>query len=311
MILKHRRPNIYGLINKEGDKGEVEAIINDLLNREYTITFLPSGSSAVFLAMWIAKSYSDNIFIPNMGGWQGFLKFPKVLNLKTKMIETNLGIIDIEKLDNIKENSSIILTSLAGYLSPQPLKEIKKLCEEKEVLFIEDISGKIGGDCGYGDIVICSTGSPKILNCEYGGFLGISREVEDKLRNILNDFKIVAKTYKTINYFGLLKEELLNAKKTYKKYVTANKMIKKEIEKAYFKEDEGISIFIECDNPKEVSKKINNLIKLDNKKSITTICPNYDRILKNGVVFETKKIDVSELNKEVIDEIIAILSSIL
>ena len=312
MILRHRRPNTYGLINKEGDKKEASMIINELLNRDYKITFLPSGSSAVFLAMWIAKIYSDEILVPDMGGWQGFLKFPKLLNLKTKMAETNLGIIDIEKLDrHLKKNSSLILTSLAGYLAPQPLKEIKKLCEEKEVLFIEDISGKIGGDCGYGDIIVCSTGSPKILNCEYGGFLGISRELEEKLGNVLNDIKILSKTYKTINYFGLLKEELLNAKKTYKRYVEASKIIKNEIENAYFKEFEGISVFIECDNPKEISKKINSIIRLDNKKSITTICPNYDRILKNGIVFETKKIDVSEINKEVINEIIIALESVL
>ncbi|ADC68919.1 conserved hypothetical protein [Methanocaldococcus sp. FS406-22] len=312
MILRHRRPNIYGLMNKEGSKEEVEIIINDLLNRDYKITFLPSGSSAVFLSMWIAKIYSNEILIPDMGGWQGFLKFPKVLNLKTNMVETNLGIIDVEKLDKyLGRNSSFILTSLAGYLAPQPLKEIKKLCEEREVLFIEDISGKIGGDCGYGDIVVCSTGSPKILNCEYGGFLGISKETEEKLGNALNDIKILSKTYKTVNYFGLLKEELLNAKKVYKKYVMANKIIKNEIENAYFKEYEGISVFIECDNPKNASKKINSLIKLDNKKSITTICPNYERILKNGIVFETKKIDVSELNKEVINEIIVTLQSIL
>jgi len=312
MILRHRRPNIYGLMNKEGSKEEVEIIINDLLNRDYKITFLPSGSSAVFLSMWIAKIYSNEILIPDMGGWQGFLKFPKVLNLKTNIVETNLGIIDLEKLDKyLKENSSVILTSLAGYLAPQPLKEIKKLCEERGVLFIEDISGKIGGDCGYGDIVVCSTGSPKILNCEYGGFLGISKEIEEKLGNALNDIKILSKTYKTVNYFGLLKEELLNAKKVYKKYVIANKIIKNEIENAYFKEYEGISVFIECDNPKNASKKINSLIKLDNKKSITTICPNYERILKNGIVFETKKIDVSELNKEVVNEIIVALQSIL
>ena len=52
-------------------------------------------------------------------------------------------------------------------------------------------------------------------------------------------------------------------------------------------------------------KKINSLIKLDNNKSITTVCPNYDRVLRNGVVFETKKIDVSELDDETINEIIA------
>ena len=306
MILRHRRPDIYGLMNREGSEKDAEKLINDLLNREYKIIFLPSGSAAVFLSMWIAKIYSEKIFIPDMGGWQGFLKFPRILNLKTEMIKTNLGVVDVEALDKcLEQKSSVILTSLAGYLALQPLKEIKKLCEEREVLFIADISGKVGGDCGYGDIVVCSTGSPKILNCEYGGFLGISRETEEILGNKLNDIKLLSKTYKTINYFGLLKEELLNAKKTYKKYVLTNKIIKEELENTYFKESEGISVFIECENSKAISKKINSLIKLDNGKSITTVCPNYDRILRNGVVFETKKIDVSELDDETINEIIA------
>ncbi|CAB3288433.1 conserved protein of unknown function [Methanocaldococcus lauensis] len=311
MILRHRRPNLYGLMKKEGDKEEVEIIINELLNNDYKIIFLPSGSSAVFLSMWIAKSYSNELLIPDMGGWYGFLKFPKILDIKTKEIKTNLGIIDIKNLEEVNNKSSIILTSLAGYLAPQPLKDIKKVCEEKEILFIEDISGKIGGDCGYGDIIVCSTGSPKILNCEYGGFLGISYEVEEKLKDILNEIKLIYRTYKTINYFGLLKEELLNAKKTYKKYVEVNKIIKKNLKNAYFKEYEGISTFIECENPKAISKEINSLIKLDNRKSITTICPNYDRILKKGIVFETKKIEISELNSETIYEIVDILNSIL
>ena len=263
MILRHRRPDIYGLMNREGSEKDAEKLINDLLNREYKIIFLPSGSAAVFLSMWMAKIYSEGILIPDMGGWQGFLKFPKVLNLKTNMVETNLGIIDVEKLDKyLGRNSSFILTSLAGYLAPHPLKGIKKLCEEKEVLFIEDISGKVGGDCGYGDIVVCSTGSPKILNCEYGGFLGISREAEEILGNKLNDIKILSKTYKTINYFGLLKEELLNAKKTYKKYVLTNKIIKEELKNTYFKESEGISVFIECENSKAISKKNQQLDKV-------------------------------------------------
>ncbi|WP_456372639.1 hypothetical protein [Methanocaldococcus sp.] len=311
MILRHRRPNLYGLMKKEGNKEEVEEIINKLLYNDYKIIFLPSGSSAVFLSLWISKYYSDEILIPDMGGWNGFLKFPKILDIKTKQLKTNLGIIDIKNLEEVNNKSSIILTSLSGYLAPQPLKDIKKICEEKEILFIEDISGKIGGDCGYGDIIVCSTGSPKILNCEYGGFLGISYEVGEKLEDILNRIKLISKTYKTINYFGLLKEELLNAKKTYKKYVEVNKIIKKNIKNAYFKDLEGISTFIECDNPKTISKKINSLIKLDNRKSITTICPNYDRILKKGIVFETKKIEISELNSETINEILNILISIL
>ena len=66
MILRHRRPDIYGLMNREGSEKDAEKLINDLLNREYKIIFLPSGSAAVFLSMWIAKIYSEKIFIPDM-----------------------------------------------------------------------------------------------------------------------------------------------------------------------------------------------------------------------------------------------------
>ncbi len=310
MIVRHRRPSLWGLVNKEGDKSKIEKIINDLVKKDYKIIFFPSGSAAIFMALWIAKQYKKDLLVPNMGGWKGFLDFPKTLGLKTKIFETHLGIVDVENLEkDLQKDSSLIITSLAGYLSPQPLKEIKKICEEKNSLFIEDISGKIGGDCGYGDIIVCSTGSPKIVNCEYGGFLGLSREVEEMVKGDEN-FKLLSKTYKTINYFGLLKEELLNAKKVYKKYVDVNKKIKNELENAYFKDLEGISIFLECENPKCVSRKINEEIKLDNGKSITTLCPTYERILKSGITFETKKIDVSDLTDDTVDEIISILSSI-
>ncbi|ENN96663.1 hypothetical protein J422_01186 [Methanocaldococcus villosus KIN24-T80] len=295
MILRYRRVR---LANKEGDKREVIRIINHLLNNEYDIIFLPSGSSGVFLSMFLA----DKFYIPDMGGWEGFLKYPKVLNKSFEILKTNFGIIDLDILSKIK-GGALLVTSLAGYLAEQPLKEIRKICNENEILFIEDISGKIGGDCGYGDVIICSTGSPKILNCGYGGFLGIAKNSNLDLEKI----KEIAKTYKTINYFGLLKEELIDAEKVYKTYIKANYKIKKEID-CYFKEHEGLSIFIECDNPKEKAKEINSKIMLDNFKSLTTICPNYNRLLKKGIVFETKKIDYKELEEDVINYIITTLA---
>ncbi|WP_423792317.1 hypothetical protein ACPB8Q_06190 [Methanocaldococcus indicus] len=296
IYLRHRRAP---KVDKEGDEEICKEIINSLLNNEYKIFFLPSGSAGVFLSIFIAKKFYDTILVPDMGGWKGFLKYPKIFNLNIEKIETNLGVIE-----NINyKDKALILTSLSGYLAENPLKEIREACDENNILFIEDISNKIGGDCGYGDLVVCSTGSPKILNCEYGGFLGIKEEIFKKIKD---EFLDIYKTYKTINYFNILKEELLEAKKTYRLYIKSNNFLKKRIKNTYFKNSESLSIFIECNNPRELSKIINSKIKLDNKKSLTTICPTYDRILRKGVVFETKKIEKRDL-KENLKDILRVL----
>ncbi len=297
MYLRHRRPNIYGLVNKEGNKEEVEEIINSLLKEDYKLFFLPSGSAGVFISIFLVRKYKK-ILIPDMGGWRGFLNYPNILEMDIEKIKTNLGVVEEINYKNLP----FIITSLPGYLTENNLKKIKEIAEDNKLFFIEDISGKIGGDCGYGDIVVASTGSPKILNCEYGGFIGVKEEIYNNFKNELN---ILTKTYKTINYFSLLKEELLNAKKVYKGYVECNFKIKRRLN-TLFKDKESLSVFIGCKNNKELSKNINSLIKLDNKKSLTTLCPNYERILKKGVVFETKKIQLEDL-KENLREIIKIL----
>ncbi|WP_456471688.1 hypothetical protein [Methanocaldococcus sp.] len=289
--LRYRRiPNV----KVEGDEEIAKEMINDLLNRDYKIYFLPSGNAAIFLVL----SLIDSITVPDVGGWKKVIEFSKILNKKVSFIKTNHGIVEDV------EGKYLYLTTLSGYLAKQDMKEIKKKCEEENFL-IEDISGGIGGDCGYGDIVICSTGEPKILNCGYGGFLGIAEEIKFKK---IDD---IIKSFKTKNYYGLLIEELLNAKECYKTYVKSNFKIKKHIDRAYFKDKEGLSVFIEHNNPKELSKKINSLIKLNSKKSLTTMCPNYNRIDVKGLVFETKKIDYRELSNKNINKIIKILKLLL
>ncbi|WP_332247738.1 hypothetical protein [Methanothermococcus okinawensis] len=192
-------------------------------------------------------------------------------------------------------------------MAHQPIKEIKKICEENEVIFVEDISGGIGGDCGYGDMVVCSTGAPKIVNCEYGGFIGISDEIKEKLteKNKMNDLKNLLKTYKVPNIYGLMKEETLKAKNTYKRCVKFSNILKEEFENAYFKDNEGVCVFLEHKNPKEISKNINTVIKLDNGKSIITKCPIYERILKHGIVIEIKKMDVLTISEDDFNDVVS------
>jgi len=317
MIIPHRTPCLEGKINVEGNEEHLKLILSDLLKKRKNtdnIRILPSGNAAIFIASKIIRDIfgKGNVLIPDMGGWRGFLRYPKMLNLNPIKMKTNIGVVDIDELmSSIKKHNpkALFLTSLAGYLTPQPLKEIKKVCEEFGVLFVEDVSGKIGNDCGYGDIVVCSMGSPKIINCEYGGFLAFDEEIKEELKKVnkLDELNALIKTYKVPNFFGLMKEEAKNAKKVYKRCVHFSNIIKNEMENAYFKDEDGVCVFLEYENPREIAKSIDSCVKLDNGKSIITKCPLYDRILRNGIVVEIKKMDVLNIDEDDIIEIVNIL----
>ena len=316
MIIPHRRPSIKSQINVDGNINELRNVVNDLLDYKKDISILPSGNASIYVASKIVKDLTgSNVLIPDMGGWSGFITYPKMFNLNVVKIRTNYGIIDCELLDEeIRKNDihGLFLTSLAGYLARQPLKEIKKICEENEVIFIEDVSGGVGGVCGFGDIVVCSTGASKIINCEYGGFIGISKNIKQHLeeKNKMDELKQLLKTYKVPNIYGSMKEEALVARKTYKKLVKFSNIIKDNFENAYFKDKEGVCVFLEYENPKEISKKINNFVELDNGKSILTKCPIYERILRKGIVVEIKKMDIHSIDEETIDEIVSYIKSV-
>ena len=320
MILPHRRPSLRGVLTPRGDLKELTTVIKDLLKYEMDISILPSGNAGLYIASYILKSVekkeSNNILVPDMGGWRGFLEYPRMFKFNIIKLKTNLGVVDPSTLEDVLRKNNIyalFLTTLGGYLVHQPMEEIKKVCEDMNVILVEDASGGVGGACGYGDIVVCSTGSPKIINCEYGGFMGIGSKIEDLLkdRDKIDELKNLLKAFKVMNIYGLMKEEALNARKTYRKLVKYCDILKEELEGAYFKGEEGVCVFVEHEDPKEVSKRINKVIKLDNGKSFITKCPIYERILKKGIVLEMKKVDIHYLSTEDIYEMVDILKKLL
>ncbi|MBB6401572.1 aspartate aminotransferase-like enzyme [Methanococcus maripaludis] len=311
MIIPHRKPCIESQIKISGNLDELKMIINDRLYSEKEIHILPSGNSAIHIASEIVSKLNPNskTLIPDMGGWKGFETYSKLSGLTVETLKTDLGVVNLEILDEkIKEcgAKSLFLTSLAGYLAEQPLKEIAKVCSENDCLFIEDVSGKIGGDSGYGDMVVCSTGSPKIINCEYGGFLGVSKKINEILKdkNLKEDIKNLLKTYKMPNIYGKIIEETLISKKSYELCMKFSNIVKENMENAYFKDSQGVSVFLSYENPKEIAKNIDKSVKLDNGKSIITMCPLYERILRKGVVLEIKKMDIHKMSENEIYEIL-------
>ncbi|MBP2143277.1 hypothetical protein J2127_000418 [Methanococcus voltae] len=340
IVLPYRKPCMEALTLKEGDEQETSLVINSILKNNYHIHYLPSGDAAIYMACNILNFYNSqnsnlencvNAIIPDMGAWNGFKNYSELLNFDIISLKTEDGVINPKYLKTFFENlvyeqsnesipkdilNVLFITSSVGYLQSQKIKEIAELCNEYNVILFEDISGKVGGNCGYGDVVVCSTGSPKIINCEYGGFFGLSNdfmELVDKSENskkIKDSAKKILKTYKIPNIYGSIKYETLNAKKTYQKYVEYCMYLKEKINGSEFINQEGISLFINSKNPNKFSKQINEHIKLSNGKSLVTKCPNQNRILKDGVVLEIKKLDLNHISIENLDEICSIINEI-
>ncbi len=285
-----------------------------------------SGNSSIMAAM---NSIDGAILIPDQGAWNGFKQIANFLNKDLITVKTNKGLIDLDNLNEsiilASENkmidledennkSALFLTSFAAYTAEQDLKAICDFAHKNNILVVEDASGAIGdyenrlanGD--YSDIIIGSTGSPKIVNVEDGGFITTN---DDKL---FEKSKLLLKTNNASNITACgIYNELDFAKDNLKKTVDACLYLKEAIEdktdfNVFHKDKRGINVIIETDDSKSLSYKLRQEFVLDSHGMITK-CPNYNRLKEKAVAIEIKNLDISCLEKENMDEIVDTLKN--
>ena len=300
-----------------------EEKLADMLNHSYA-KLVNSGNSAILSAM---NSIDGAILIPDQGAWNGFKQIAKFLNKDLITVKTNKGLIDLDNLNesiiSSSENnlidlgdennkSALFLTSFAAYTAEQDLKSICDFAHEKNILVVEDASGAIGdyenklANGSYSDIIIASTGSPKIVNVEDGGFITSN---DDKLFDKSN---LLLKTNKASNITACgIYNELDFAKENLKKTVDACLYLKESIEdktnfNVFHKDKRGINVIIESEDPKSLSYKLRQEFVLESHGMITK-CPNYNRLKEKAVAIEIKNLDISCLEKDNLEEIVAIL----
>ena len=269
-----------------------------------------SGNGAIFIAI---SSITGTLLIPDMGAWHGFKQIAKFLNIPFINIKTNLGLIDLKSLkDTIKnlnneKRNGLILTSFAAYTAEQNISEISKICKDYNIVLIEDASGSIGdlqgglSDGNLSDIIVCSTGSPKILNVQDGGFISTNDQ------SIFTENKILINSFKSneITASGIA-TELSYASQNLENLIKATSYIKSNLDNVVHSDKRGINIILKSDN-KDLAYTLKKELQLD-KHSMITKCPNYNRLKIKGVAIEIKNLDYSELNKENLDNIIEIIS---
>jgi len=328
MNLQFKKPNpktqlamsklAKGEINEDYHKIAEEKILK--FTRHNFSKLVNSGNAAILASM---NAIDGAVLIPDQGAWNGFKQIANFLNKPLITVKTNHGLIDLELLQNsINENkdlidfndenkkSALFLTSFTAYTAEQDIKSISNLLHENNILLVEDASGAICDSSlklangSYSDIIIGSTGSPKIINVCDGGFIS----TDDN--SIFDKSRLLLKTSKTSNITSCgIATEIEFAQTNLDKTINACNYLKKELSDdfhIFHKDRRGINVILQSDNPKQLSYKLRQEFTLDEHGMITK-CPNYNRLKEKAVAIEIKNIDYPYLEKNYLDEIISIL----
>ena len=281
--------------------------VKELTKHEYC-KITNSGNNSIFIALSAIKG---SIIIPNQGGWNGFKQIAKYLNKEIITLKTDLGLINTDYLDelNIPNDSALIFTSFAGYSANQDIKSISKYCKNNGITTIKDASAGIGdekqelGNGKLSDIIIASTGSPKIINVGSGGFIS-SNNLE-----VFENTKLPQKLSKTNEIIcSGIDKELDFVKSNLSQTINATKVLKKHIHNTFHTNKRGVNVIIQHDKPKDIIWKLKKELHI-NHHSFITKCPNYNRLKEKGIVIEVKNLDYSSLKKENLNKIIEVVNN--
>lgn len=282
-------------------KSSLEEKINKMLLKKH-VHITSGANAAIFAALALAEK---KICIPDMGGWHSYKTYPAFLGKEIVEIPTLSGIISPDQLDitfRREVPDMILLSSFAGYMAEQPMREIKEICNQHNVLLVEDISGSIGSSYPgeYADIVICSTGAMKMANVLSGGFIAFNN------KNYISQLKVplsISKTHPAI-VSGMV-EELCVAKQRYETLLSLCKRVKKECLRGevMFEDAQGIIVGF---NLIDTIFKPKDMVRLAQAQKFMTDLhsplimagPRYDRATIPCITLELKKIDVLHYDQD-------------
>jgi hypothetical protein len=298
------------LKNKQDYIKSSENEISALTGHEH-VKVVNSGNAAILAAM---SAFKGKILIPDQGGWTGFKNTAEFLGIETVEMPTEFGIINPDKLEefiHVHRPEVLFLTSFAGYIAEQPVEDLFKVCDNNDVVLVEDASGGIGdkekrlanGD--YAHIILASTGSPKIVNVGSGGFISTDdNEIFKKSKFILKSLKA-----DHIICAGIT-EEIKNAPDALEKTINACLYIKNKLKTVVHPDKRGITVALKTDNPKKTGYLLRQKLKADGRNIITT-CPRYDRLQMDAVCLEIKNLDLRCLENDNLTEIVQIINGII
>ena len=170
--------NILNPLNKK----KLEKKLKENLEGRYPnkfLSLLPSGRLGFYLSLKYFFKKDDVIFFSSMS-FPLYVKIAIELGLKVQLIDVNekdLNI-DVDELEKVLINSNckgLVVTHLFG--NPCEILKIKKICDEKKIILIEDCAQSFNSKFdtietgNFGDAGIVSTSLLKIPTTLSGGIL--------------------------------------------------------------------------------------------------------------------------------------------
>lgn len=291
-----------GNVSKDFEESCIEKV-KELTSKE-NVKITSSGNNSIFIAL---AACEGDIIVPDQGGWHGFKQIAKFLNKNLITLKTDDGLINTDYLDDIeiKKNSSLIFTSFAGYTAEQDVESIYKYCKNNGILTIEDASAGIGDNENKlgrkSDIILASTGSPKMINVGSGGFIATDNN------DIFQKTSLPQKLSKTTQIIcSGIDSEIDNVGNNLKLSLNATKHIKKHVHGTLHANKRGINVIIPHYDAKSICWDLKKTLTTD-KRGFITACPNYNRVKQKAICVEIKNLDYECLKKEslniIIDEI--------
>ena len=283
------------------------AKIRDLTTKEH-VKMTSSGNNSIFIAL---SAITGDIIIPDQGGWHGFKQIAKFLDRNIVTLKTDAGLINTDYLDEleISEGSALIFTSFAGYTAEQDIRSIVSYCKDNSITTIEDASAGIGDSENRlgcrSDIILASTGSPKIINVGSGGFIATDDD------DVFTRTSLPQKLSKTTEIIcSGIDNEIDNVSKNLQVSLNATEHVKKHIPNTLHADKRGINVIIPHENSKSICWDLKKTLTTD-KSGIITTCPNYNRVKQKAICIEIKNLDYACLKKENLDIIIDEVNSLL
>lgn len=255
---------------------EVQDKLKELTGKKQ-IKLVESGDHAIFSVLKSCRNQGkEKVLIQDQGGWLTYRDYPKKKGLEKIELKTDYGILDLEDLKaKADEKSVLLVNSLNGYFSEQPMEEIAEICAKKKCLLINDASGSIGTELAKtGDIIIGSFGKDKPVNLHYGGFIAYdSGEFEGEFE----DSRLEA-----------LNEELDKLFAKLLAWETKNLQIKKDLKNRdiVHPASKGINVVVKFSSEEEKEK----ILKYCEENDLPyTLCPRYIRVNCDAVSIEVKR----------------------
>lgn len=265
-----------------------------------------TGGEAIFRVL---SAVGGSVMLPDQGIWQGTVKHCSGLGIPTTVLQTDLGLIDPERLSEAikaRRPKALFITSFAGYIAEQDLPAISEVCREEGVLLIEDASSSIGdgvlGKARYSDVIVGSAREPKLLFLKEGGFIATSNPEMAKTLESRGCQK------PSPDACAAMTAALKEAPQTLKELCSFSERLKERLDGVVHRGRRGPCVGVLTEAPKKVARKAaQSGLVTESGKTIFTTCPRYDRFLEKGLVIEVKKLDVGALGEAGLHRIIELI----